>query len=218
MIKTLPRNEVIKKFSFTVMENKVEAEMAIKAFVNRDASQALRLESVLYCLFETTYDMEFILGIYLTIKKLFYFLCYRQSIQINSIDLFRQDDKGRYLSAGELFILFGNEEIEDKKIIDKTIQYRLVQNHFEDLIKLITDEKIYLEHIPIDYEASKHISNAVLLWIQLHLNGHLNNAMTKSQWRTIKIKLKMMLNTLENLRTNDAYNSKERLIKILLIE
>ena len=178
---------------------------------HRDASQALRLESVLYCLFETTYDMEFILGIYLTIKKLFYFLCYRQSIQINSIDLFRQDDKGRYLSAGELFILFGNEAIEDSKIIDKTIQYRLVQNHFEDLIKLITDEKIYLEHIPIDYEASKHISNASFIMDTAAFEWTFKQCYGKIPMTDYKNKIKNdVLNTLENLRTNNEYNSREK--------
>lgn len=213
IIKTQPSNKVIKKFSFTVMEKKVKAEMAIKVLVNRDASQALRLESVLYCLFKTTYDMEFILDIYLTIKKLFYFLCYRQSIQINSIDLFRQDDKGRYLSAGKLFILFGNESIEDSKIIDKTIQYRLVQNHFEDLIKLIIDEKIYLEHIPIDYEASKHISNASFIMDTAAFEWTFKQCYDKIPMADYKNKIKNdVLNTLENLRTNNEYNSREKKI------
>lgn len=87
------------------------------------------------------------------------------------------------------------------------------------MIKLITDEKIYLEHIPIDYEASKHISNASFIMDTAAFEWTFKQCYDKIPMADYKNKIKNdVLNTLENLRTNDAYNSKERLIKILLIE
>lgn len=157
-IETVPYEETKENLEVLVNEKTVSVELGILQKLRGDASQPIELSAVLGCYFEKTLDIEFVLNIYSIFKRLFCFLCHRKSIKMNTIKLFGTSDQGQRMEIGKFHILFDTSIVEDKKVIQKTIKYPTVTNHFSKLIQLVANDKLYFEHIPKDDDSSHHIT------------------------------------------------------------
>lgn len=157
-IETVPYEETKETLEVLVNEKAVNVELGILQKMRGDASQPIELSAILGCYFEKTLDIEFILNLYSIFKRLFCFLCHRKSVRMNKLKLFGTSDRGYQMEIGEFHILFETAVVESKKIIQKTIKYPTISSHFTNLIQLVSNDRLYFEHIPKDDEASHHIT------------------------------------------------------------
>lgn len=210
-IETVPYEETKEVLETSINEKTVKIELGIKQKIRGDASQPIELSAILGCYFEKTLDIDFLLNIYSIFKRLFCFLCHRRSVQMNSIKLFGTSDRGYTMEIGELYILFEKAIIEDKKIVQKTIKYPIIANRFSNLIQLVTDDKLYFEHIPIDYDSSHHITVASFIldaaafeWNFEHCYGDIPISKYRQEVKAD------ILTVLDDLPENKQYNSKKK--------
>lgn len=210
-LETIPYERTVEKFNFSAMRKNIEAELGIVQTIGGDPTLPLRLNATLDCSFDKTLDIELLLDLYGTIKRLFCFLCHRKSVKIDRIKLLGTNEDGRRINVGELNILFEKATIEDKRIIDKTVKYLSAKNHFSELVQLVSDDKLYFEHIPINEEESHHITvssfildAAAFEWTFTQCYGEI----PVSQYRQdVKSDI---LSVLEELPKHKKYNSKKK--------
>ena len=157
-LETIPYEQTVEKFEFSALGETVKSEFDVKQTISGDPQKPLRLEAVLECTVKTTQSIELLLDLYGTIKRLFCFLCHRKSVSINNINLSGYSDEDMVVNVGKLFILFEPTIIEDEKIIEKTIKFHLLKRRFSNLAQLVSDDKLYFEHIPKNEEESHHIT------------------------------------------------------------
>ena len=159
-IETVPYEETKENLEILVDGKTINVELGILQKIRGDSSRPLELSAVIACYFEKTLDIDFLLNIYSIFKRTFCFLCHRRSVKINAIKMFGTSTLNQRTEIGELYILFENATPEAKEIIKKTIKYPTVANKFSNLLQLVSDDKLYFEHIPKDDDSSHHITVA----------------------------------------------------------
>lgn len=157
-IETVPYEDTKKKFTFNILDENIDAEFAVLSTLCLNQQKQLCLSSELSCSFEKTQSINLLLDLYKTIIRLFCFLCHRQSIKSEPIKLRRKGKNTRSVPVGKLYILFDKAENEEKDIIDKTIKYSTLSSHFSELIQMVANDKLYFEHIPINYFEAQRIT------------------------------------------------------------
>lgn len=157
-LETISYEQTVEKFEFIAKGESIKSEVGIKQTISGDPQNPLKLTAILDCSFEKTQNIELLLDLYGTIKRLFCFLCRRKSVSISDINLLGDDEENKQINIGKLFVLFENAKTEDEKIIEKTVKFHLLKRKFPDLVQLISDDKLYFEHIPQSEEDSHHIT------------------------------------------------------------
>ncbi len=105
--------------------------------------------------FKDDYDL-----IYKTIncvKKLFSFLCYRNNICFECIEIFDKNKDNKFLSNGiiKYYEKIYNEKDIEKDINKSVIPFYLVRDKFDNIFQRIIDNKIGLRYLPNSYSSRK---------------------------------------------------------------
>ncbi len=210
-IETVPYEDTKKKFTFDLLNKKIDAELAISSTLCLNQQNQLLLSSVLGCSFEETQNINLLLDLYKIIKRLFCFLCHRQSIKIEPISLRQRGKNSRSVPIGKLHILFDKAEIEKKEIIDETIKYSTLSSHFSELIQLVSNDKLYFEHIPTNHYESQYITVSSFILNSAAFEWNFEQCYGDIPVSEYRLEVKNdILDVLEKLIVQKKYNSKKK--------
>lgn len=161
VLETVPYEKTKKEFKFTCKEVIVDGEFGVTQKIRWGSTVPLELYSQLSIKFPQISEVKFVLDLYAIIKRLFCILCYRRNVQIDSVKMFGIDENGNRCSMGIFHPLYSEcTYIEDKQVLEKTIKYKTVEPFLSELIQLIADEKVHIEHIPETKRDGSHITVA----------------------------------------------------------
>lgn len=210
-IETVPYEDTKENFTFNILDEKIYAELSVLSTLCINQQNQLRLSSILSCSFENTLNINLLLNLYKIIKRLFCFLSHRQSIKIEPISLRRNEKNTRGLTVGKLHILFEDAEIENQEIIDKTIKYNTLNSHFSELIQMVANDKLYFEHIPINYCESQHITVSSFILDSAAFEWNFEQCYGDIPVSEYRLDVKNdILDALEKLMVQKDYNSKKK--------
>lgn len=137
---------------FNVRNKKIGVYFTIYRKINFRSCFPLNLYSAINLLFDTSRDYDFLIHLCYIIKKLLGFMCYRNNINLEKIQLYTESSNKKYEKVGEIFLFNKNEEKELEKIVkERNITYNSIKDNIGNILQDIEDEKLYLRHIPSSY-------------------------------------------------------------------
>lgn len=154
-------SDTISKKEKSIIDNKI---ISIYFDVSRSLSieirkQPISLTSMMFFEFQETDDYKFIINLYEIAKKFIQYLCYRKNIYFDSIELSCLNEKKLYEKFANLCIINDNEIIESYPLEKgKFINCKYLENSIGKIIKDISNNNIYLHHIPDTYEFGRCIT------------------------------------------------------------
>lgn len=118
----------------------------------------INLSSTMFIEFEPTNDYRFIIKILEVVKQFIQYLCYRRNIIFSSIEMATPTPEGLHETFANLY------ETQEKSIIEeyplqkgRFIKYEYLKGSIGEIITDIASKQIYIEHLPVSYEAGRHI-------------------------------------------------------------
>lgn len=134
---------------FNVDDKKVEIYFTINRGISFGSCNPLTLHSTINLKFDETNDYDFLVKLCHILKKFLTFLCYRENVNIDQIDLYTLNDKSLYLKVGKIVCFdMKNEEETEKIVKERNISYESIKDHVGDILQDIEKGNLYLRHIP----------------------------------------------------------------------
>ncbi len=176
----------------------------------------LTIQSVLYFSFNQTEDFKIITKLVKIGKAFVQYLCYRQNVNIRSVTVHTETEKGRNFSSGIFDASWLNEiHTEDTKntLFRFLIPIELIENGVESILQGLSDNTIYMWHIPeSSIDARRMTASRILLlssafeWEYKQI--YLRNVPVKEQQTELRLKLENALrdhNTCINELANELF-------------
>lgn len=139
-------------------------------------SAPLHLYSCINLEIKNTKDYDFIARIYRIIRKWLCFMCYRENVSISEVALFKKCGEAKYEKIGKIVFSDNHLEKEDEKILkNRNLTYAGVQGKVGTMLQDITDEKLYLRHLPESYKDSLKINHSKFIMITAAIEWLLKN-------------------------------------------
>lgn len=150
-------------FEFKHNNSTIEGNFSISRKYSSDFTKPVELASTLNLHFEETDDLNYGEDLIFLLRKFFDFTTYRRNHSIDKILLKKYDfAKGKYFIIGDFFVnqyTSTSQETKDN-VKSRIIEYSLVKDSLPVLLNNLAEEKIYLKHIPINYNDSKNVTSA----------------------------------------------------------
>lgn len=151
-----------KIFKFKLDDVDIVADLNISRSIANMSKNPITLASVLNFKFDTTDNLELIFKLIYLTEKFLSFITYRKNVYIDTIGLNRKNENGKFSNCGKVYI---NRELDsfveqDKVIQNRIIDFDLVEDNCADIFQLLSNELVYLEHIPVNSRDSRVITPA----------------------------------------------------------
>ncbi|SHK29969.1 hypothetical protein SAMN02745248_02250 [Hathewaya proteolytica DSM 3090] len=155
------------KSTFNVNDKAVSVHFSIGRRVSIGIQDApLKLTSIMIFEFESTDDYDFILRLYRIAKLFVQYLCYRQNVVIDAVELSELMDDENYNICAKMQILDDYSQCEENTIKDGRYIRQCYIDGFEGkILSDIASNTIYMRHLPETYEASRHSDAANFVMI-----------------------------------------------------
>ena len=155
------------KQKFMVDDKEVIAYFGISRTISyKVENPPLTLESVMYFEFEATDNYGFILRLWEIARDFIRFLCYRNNIIINRIELSAPKNDSKHNKVATMYIVDQEEELEEKPLQKG---YYIKQIHISGkegrILSDIASDNIYMRHLPETFESGHHINAARFVMI-----------------------------------------------------
>ncbi len=159
-------NTTSDQHEFTLDEKSVKARFYISRFTNAELGQPpLELHSKMIFDFEATSDHAFLYRLKDVVQDFIQYLCYRENITLQEIELYTPCDHGGLEKCGR-FYLVGNKEDELNVLKQKrNIQYDDVKDAVGKILDDIGANQLYLRHIPVSHKNGNVITPASFIMI-----------------------------------------------------
>lgn len=161
--------------------------------------------------FKKLLKMDFILNLYLIAREIFCILCYRRNIRMNTVELYGITEDGIKCHIGILHVFTNCSYYEDGKLLKETIKYKTIENHLSKLFQVISDHKVYTEHIPETKQDGNNITVARTMLITAAFEWTFkqthNNITLSLGDQTVKEDIQRVINS---LLKEKPYNSKQK--------
>jgi hypothetical protein len=116
--------------------------------------------------FEPTSDYKFVLNLYSIALQFIQFLCYRENVSFSEIKILAPYKDGKHEEFAQLFV---NDDIEkdepDTLKNHKYIQQKYLGDATGDILNDISENRIYLRHLPESYKKGRIIDAARFVMI-----------------------------------------------------
>jgi hypothetical protein len=155
-------DEVKKNFNFNFDNLLVDAEFNIDRKITPRSITPMSLFTTFRLSFDKKVDVDQLRKIYRLIKNLFLFVTYRRNIKIEKLLLNSKQADGKSTEIGQFFIDDDKDSfIEDEESIEtRIITLDLIDNKMQALMEALSQERIYLSHIPNNSRERKHYEPA----------------------------------------------------------
>ncbi len=160
------------KFDFTYQGTKVSLTFRIYSTGTAGVKCTAVTKSELQLQFTKTDNADYLVGLYRVVYDVFTFLCNRQNVSFDTATLIGEklvshpvfsegktviEEKSIPISQDLVIVDKYREEPENDKVSSKTVRYDNVSSHFEQLFKLILDNKVSLSSIHVSVKAKKYL-------------------------------------------------------------
>ena len=163
-LKSFEENKA-EKFEFTYKDQKVECDFNISKTLYRKITEfPVQIRSQISLKFDTTNNYMFISALYDIVKKFIQFLCYRENITIEEIQIYSKDEKEVYTQVGTLEAQ--GEEIlpeEERILLNRYISYDYVKDIVGNIFQSISSQDLYMRHFPLSYKDGKEENEAIFV-------------------------------------------------------
>lgn len=134
----------------------------------------LQTHSSLRVRFDETGDIEYLLGIYRSIRAFFCFVCNRQNIGLRCVTL-RGTSDTQAISFHSILIPNDQylDDCETKEQIKETLEYSVIEDHFSELLQLFFSNEVGDRPIVTSYNL--HASVKARSLIDLNLSLHITS-------------------------------------------
>lgn len=182
-------------FSSTTTEKKLfrvdGREIKVNFGISRGVStqigkSPLTLESTMAFEFEPTDNYTFLLRLWEIATDYIRYLCYRNNANINEIVLSSPYEDGKFEKFAKLYIIGEESEIDHEALKKKCfIKHPLIERGEAQILQDISENKLYLRHLPESYDAGHHIDASRFIMItaafewefnRMHPDGLLKSA------------------------------------------
>ncbi|MGG4467217.1 hypothetical protein ABER68_04160 [Paenibacillus alvei] len=167
-IKIEPYKSTDKRFVFNFKGQDVEVNLNISRYFSDVSTMPIKLHTDLNFFFEITDKFEMLEGLSNVAFKFLKFVTYRRNIAFNNLALLKKDeDTTKYETVGTLYIKgFNTERDEEEKVItERLIHLKLIENNMGKLFEELTNNKIYIDHIPENSLAKNIITPASIIMV-----------------------------------------------------
>lgn len=123
----------------------------------------IKINSLLGFEFEATDDYVFVYQLWRVAKQFVQYLCYRENVFFSNVELLAHYEKGKYIGAGELYVLSDLERCDVEEEILKRgyyIRQKDIEGAVGAILQSIADNTIYLRHLPKSHEDGCHMDAA----------------------------------------------------------
>ena len=151
---------------FTVNGKKVTSKFGITRGISTRINESpVSLNSTLMFEFEPTKDFEFIFRLCKIARDYIRFLCYRKNIVFEDINVSAPYPDGKFEPFGTLHLI-EEQTAENKPLNDNRVIKQIFINKCESrILQDISDNVLYLRHIPESYKSGRHIDAARFIMI-----------------------------------------------------
>ena len=157
-IQTLPYNTSKERFSFCLKREKINCEFGVNTSLSFKSNTPLTLSCTLSCEMGNTTNLDTLFEICSIIKSFLIFICNRKNIFYNSIKIFGIDEESNKFNLGKIHLKVESSESSD--ILCESVDIRYFKSCLSELFNLISQQKLYLDHIPLNYQEQKNITVA----------------------------------------------------------
>lgn len=137
----------------------IQTTLNISRSISIMSENPICLRTELDLSFANTESPEFLLDIVNLVEKFLSFISYRKNVYIEEIQLKKLINKKLH-HCGKLYIYRNRDSFnESEKVIkNQIINFELIQENYGNLFQLLSDETIYLDHVPYNSRDSKIIT------------------------------------------------------------
>lgn len=155
------------KQKFMVDDKEVNVYFGISRTIsNKIENPPLTLKSVMYFEFDATDDYGFILRLREIARDFISFLCYRNNIIINRIELSTPKDDGKHHEFATMYNVDQKRELEKKPLQKgRYIKQIHIAGKEGRILSDIASDNIYMRHLPETFESGHHINAARFVMI-----------------------------------------------------
>lgn len=151
--KIILNEQTEESFDFQFHREKISCVLAVAQSVQFDSTNPLKLTTQWCCDFEERQPAAKFKEISLLIKEFLQFISYRQDVSFLTISLLNpvasDDTSGNYKVVGELVInQVKYSEQQENQVTMPLIQFDEMKDNISDILRLLAEKKIYLEHLP----------------------------------------------------------------------
>lgn len=168
-IETKPFNETTtERKSFICNGVECGIEFAVTRGINwgKMEDSVLILRSCILLDFPETEDYDFIQDLCRIVKRTIEFLCYRKDIFLPEVTLYSGTEDGKQQVVGTLHLRNEEGTVDYKSINDgRYIRREYLEEKEGRLLNMISENSLYLRHIPEDYKSGRHYTAAKFIMI-----------------------------------------------------
>lgn len=198
-----------------IVDNKVvKISFQIERFISTHIGDPpLSLKSCLCFEFEATTDYMFLINLSIYARKFIRFLCFRINIYFSKVVLYTPVAENKHLEIGEICFFEDNHEPEQPPLeTNRCIKYEYIMNSEGKILTAISDNSLYLRHLPKSYEDGKHIDVTSFIMItaafEWEFNRNYPNGINKSE-STKKVE-ETVSNAIKKLISESTGKEKEK--------
>ena len=155
------------KQSFIVDGKEIKAYFGIQRSVSTNIHKPpLQLESSLMFEFDAIDDYMFIYRLWGIAKEFIRFLCYRKNVFIPKVELSAPYENGKHENYATMYLIDEDDEIEIETLKkERYIEQVRISGHEGQILSDISEDKLYLRHLPSSYLSGRHIDASRFIMI-----------------------------------------------------
>lgn len=206
--------ETKRTFQFRFRNTTVNGTLYPSVSYSQHSPTPLEVKIYLQLDFPETNDIQFILDLYSVVFKFICFISNRKNIKLDPVKLhqkaFIRESQEEYTASNPLTMFHEETGIrETVKILEKTLPYLLLKDHFSELWQFIADNKLYIEHIPENSFASGSFTIARMILVMAAFEWNSNSFLHFTAPASSRSGVKDdILRTLDSLSA--SYSSKKK--------
>lgn len=206
------KNNRDKSFYFQYRGVSVHGSVNTSHALSMRSPTPFKVKTTIYLSFSETNDFAFIMGLYTTAFKFICFISQRQNVFFDEIRLHQtciSNSGETYIGSTPITINADEVMAEDKKVLEATLPYSLVEKHLSDIWQFIADNKLYAEHLPENSGSGRHYTIAKMILIMAAFEWNANRFLDVSLPKSPKALVKTQaLAALQSL--SEGYSSKQK--------
>lgn len=159
-IMSVPYEKTADFFEFHLEKESITCTFGVETRVTNGTNKPMSVNSRLLLQFSEAKSSDKLIKLFGITRDFFSFIAYRKNIDILNANLYGKTKYNSFGRIGTLYYNFGQCDMEEDKEIKKIIPYEFVKPHIQDIFQLISNDKLYVEHIPESSYNRQHITAA----------------------------------------------------------
>lgn len=208
-VQTIPYDNTAESFIFDLGEKTIRCTLGVEAKAKFKSQNPLMFCSRMLLEFENLESIEELYNVYNTAWSFMCFIAYRKNI-IFETTLYGRNEKGNLYPFGKLHLFSDLEGLEDERVIQDIVSYDILKSKISNLFTEISENKLYLQHIPESKRNGRIINPARFILTTAAFEWNIREIYDVPVSKTQSTVKADILAELSTLSSRNKYNRKKR--------